>query len=328
VAEDRIGLFFALGDDPELVAFAEDAGYHSAWAAEGQGKSAFGKLERWAVATDRIRLATGIVNVFSRTPAMLASDLATLDAHSDGRAVLGLGVAHPGVVETFHGVPFERPLPRLKEYVELVRRYLAGEASGYDGEFYSPERTSFWGAFEPVRGSVPIYNAALGPSNLRLTGRVADGWFPNLYPKGGIERGRELIREGAEAVGRDPADVTVAPCLLAAVDDDPAVARDAVADHVVTYMRDVPGYYDQRLAEMGFEEEVSVVMDAPSSAVARDRIPADLLEAVAVWGTEETARERLDGFRNAGVDLPVIRVPSSFDRAATERVIRTLEPGR
>jgi hypothetical protein len=79
---------------------------------------------------------------------------------------------------------------------------------------------------------------------------------------------------------------------------------------------------------MGFEEEVSVVMDAPSSAVARDRIPADLLEAVAVWGTEETARERLDGFRNAGVDLPVIRVPSSFDRTATERVIRTLEPGR
>jgi len=85
------------------------AWYESAWAAEGQGKSAFGKLERWAVHTERIGLATGIVNVFSRTPAAIAQAVATLDAHSGGRAVLGLGVAHPGVVEGFHGAEFERP---------------------------------------------------------------------------------------------------------------------------------------------------------------------------------------------------------------------------
>ncbi|OYR83036.1 LLM class flavin-dependent oxidoreductase, partial [Halorubrum ezzemoulense] len=109
---DRIGVLFALRDEPDLVVRAEELGYESAWAAEGQGKSAFGKLERWAVHTDRIGLATGIVNVFSRTPAAIAQAAATLDAHSAGRAILGLGVAHPGVVEGFHGADFDRPLPR------------------------------------------------------------------------------------------------------------------------------------------------------------------------------------------------------------------------
>ena len=114
---ERTGVLFSLRDDPGLVARAEALGYDSAWAAEGQGKTAFGKLERWAAHTEDIGLATGIVNVFSRTPAALAAATATLDRHSGGRAILGLGVAHPGVVETFHGVEFDRPLARMREYV-------------------------------------------------------------------------------------------------------------------------------------------------------------------------------------------------------------------
>ncbi|WP_048078494.1 LLM class flavin-dependent oxidoreductase, partial [Halorubrum sp. AJ67] len=94
---DRIGVLFALRDEPELVARAEGLGYESAWAAEGQGKSAFGKLERWAVHTDRIRLATGIVNVFSRTPAAIAQAAATLDAHSGGGRSSRGGKAHTGI---------------------------------------------------------------------------------------------------------------------------------------------------------------------------------------------------------------------------------------
>ena len=180
---DRIGVLLSLRDDLDLVRRAERLGYESIWAAEGQGRTAFGKLERWATATDRIGLASGIVNVYSRTPATLAQAAATLDAHSGGRAILGLGVAHPGVVEGFHGTEFDRPLARMAEYVALVRRYLRGDADGFDGEFYTPDQTRFWDAFGPERAEIPIYNAALGEDNITLTGEHADGWLPNLYPR-------------------------------------------------------------------------------------------------------------------------------------------------
>jgi len=201
------------------------AWYESAWAAEGQGKSAFGKLERWAVHTERIGLATGIVNVFSRTPAAIAQAVATLDAHSGGRAVLGLGVAHPGVVEGFHGAEFERPLPRMAEYIELVRRYLRGDPEGYDGEFFSPSRTAFWEAFAPERASIPIYNGALGPGNVRLTGQFADGWVPNLYPDSQFKEAKGWLADGAARGDRDPASIDVAMYVLTAVDEDPERAR-------------------------------------------------------------------------------------------------------
>ncbi|AKU09636.1 MULTISPECIES: LLM class flavin-dependent oxidoreductase [Haloferax] len=319
---DRTAVLFALRDDPSLVVRAEELGYESAWAAEGQGKTAFGKLERWAVHTDEIGLATGIVNVFSRTPAALAAAAATLDDHSDGRAILGLGVAHPGVVETFHGVPFDRPLSRLHEYVELVRRYLRGDADSFDGEFFSPERTSFWDAFEPVREEIPIYNGALGPANVRLTGQVADGWLPNLYPRPQFEEALEWLDTGAARTGRDRSDVDVAMYVLTAVHDDPDEARRAAAEHVAYYLRDVPGYYDRAAEQAGFGDEVEAVRAAPTTEAGARELSADFLDLVALVGTPDDVRGRLAELREMGVDLPVVRAPAGVDR---EWVARTLE---
>jgi alkanesulfonate monooxygenase SsuD/methylene tetrahydromethanopterin reductase-like flavin-dependent oxidoreductase (luciferase family) len=323
---DRTGVLFALRDEPDLVVRAEELGYESAWAAEGQGKTAFGKLEQWATRTTDIGLATGIVNVFSRTPAAVAAAAATLDDHSDGRAILGLGVAHPGVVEGFHGVEFDRPLARLDEYVELIRRYLRGEAQGFDGEFYSPGRTSFRDAFEPVREEIPIYNGALGPGNVRLTGEVADGWLPNLYPRSRFTDAREWLAAGAERAGRDPGDVDVAMYVLASVHEDPERARDAAAHHVAYYLRDVPGYYGRVAANAGLGDEVEAVRDAPTTAAAAERVSAALLDLVAVVGTPETARERLADIREMGVDLPVVRAPAGTERAWVERTLETFAP--
>jgi alkanesulfonate monooxygenase SsuD/methylene tetrahydromethanopterin reductase-like flavin-dependent oxidoreductase (luciferase family) len=323
---DRTAVLFALRDDPELVGRAEDLGYESAWAAEGQGKTAFGKLERWAAHTTDIGLATGIVNVFGRTPATLAAATATLDDHSGGRAILGLGVAHPGVVETFHGVPFDRPLARLHEYVELVRRYLRGDASSFDGDFFAPERTSFWDAFEPVRDRVPIYNGALGPANVRLTGQVADGWVPNLYPRGRFEDAREWLRTGAERADRDVSDVDVAMYVLTSVHEDPDVARRAAAEHVAYYLRDVPGYYGRVAEEAGLEDEVAAVRAASSTEAAADRVSDAFLDRVALVGTPETARDRLAEVRAMGVDLPVVRAPGGVDAAWVRRTLETFAP--
>ncbi|MFK5605878.1 LLM class flavin-dependent oxidoreductase [Haloferax volcanii] len=319
---DRTAVLFALRDDPSLVVRAEELGYESAWAAEGQGKTAFGKLERWAVHTEEIGLATGIVNVFSRTPAALAAAAATLDDHSDGRAILGLGVAHPGVVEAFHGVPFDRPLSRLHEYVELVRRYLRGDADSFGGEFFSPERTSFWDAFEPVREEIPVYNGALGPANVRLTGQVADGWLPNLYPRPQFEAALEWLDTGAARAGRDPSDVDVAMYVLTAVHDDPDEARRAAAEHVAYYLRDVPGYYDRAAEQAGFADEVEAVRAAPTTEVGARELSAEFLDLVALVGTPDDVRGRLVELREMGVDLPVVRAPAGVDR---EWVARTLE---
>lgn len=322
----RTGVLFATRDDLELVREAERLGFESVWAAEGQGATAFGRLERWATATDEIGLATGIVNPFARTPAATAQAVATLDAHSDGRAVLGLGVAHPGVVESFHGVDFDRPIPRLAEYVRLVRRYLEGDPSSFDGEFFAPDRTSFWEAFEPRRTDVPIYNAALGPTNVRMTGELADGWLPNLYPREEFERARGWLETGLERAGRDRDDVDVAMYVLVSVDDDPAVARAAAASHVATYFRDVPGYYDRVAAEAGFEGMVDRIRAAPTTEAAADAVADDFLDRVAVTGDESTVRARLDELREAGVELPIVRAPTGTDRNAVESMLRTVMP--
>lgn len=323
---DRTAVLFALRDDPSLVVRAEDLGYESVWAAEGQGKTAFGKLERWAVHTDSVGLATGIVNVFGRTPATLAAAAATLDEHSDGRAILGLGVAHPGVVETFHGLPFERPLPRLHEYVELVRRYLCGNASSFKGEFYSPERTSFWDAFEPVREEIPIYNGALGPSNVRLTGQIADGWVPNLYPSDRFEDAKSWLRTGAERAERDVSDIDVAMYVLTSVHEDPTIARRAAAEHVASYLRDVPGYYGRVAAEVGLEDDVTAVRDAPTAEAGAEEVSDAFLDRVAIIGTPAAARDSLEAIREMGVDLPVVRAPGGVDAAWIERTLETFAP--
>jgi len=324
--DERVGVLFSLRDDPDLVVRAERLGYESVWAAEGQGRSAFGKLERWATHTDEVGLATGIVNVFSRTPAALAQAVATLDAHSGGRAILGLGVAHPGVVEEFHGADFERPLARMAEYVELLRRYLRGDASGFHGDVYSPARTSFWEAFEPERAEVPIYNGALGPANVRLTGQYADGWLPNLYPESQFTEALDWLAEGAERADRDPSEVDVAMYVLTAVHDDSEVARRAAAEHVAYYVRDIPGYYARVAEEAGFADDVEAIRAAPSTEAGAAEVSDGLLDRVALAGTPDAVRDQLAELRAAGVDLPIVRAPAGTDREWVERTLETFAP--
>jgi len=324
--DERVGVLFSLQDDPALVRRAEELGYESVWSAEGQGKSAFGKLERWATHTDEIGLATGIVNVFSRTPAALAQAAATLDEHSEGRVILGLGVAHPGVVEAFHGAEFERPLARMAEYIELVRRYLRGEVDSFEGDFLSPDRTSFWEAFEPERAEIPIYNGALGPDNVRLTGEYADGWLPNLYPDSQFAAATEWLAEGARCAGRDPDDIDVAMYVLTAVHDDPVRARQAAAEHVAYYMRDIPGYYERVARNAGFGADVDAVRAAPTTEAGAEELSDDFLDRVVIAGTPANAREELSSLREIGVDLPIVRAPAATDREWAERTLATFAP--
>jgi alkanesulfonate monooxygenase SsuD/methylene tetrahydromethanopterin reductase-like flavin-dependent oxidoreductase (luciferase family) len=323
----RTGISFGLQDDLDLVRRAERLGYDSVWTGEGQGKTAFGKLERWATVTDEVGLGASIVNVFSRSPATVAQSAATLDAHSGGRAMLGLGVAHPGVVEEFHGMEFDRPLARMAEYITLIRRYLAGTAGPFDGEFFSPERTRFWDAFEPERAEIPVYNAALGPDNVRLTGEYADGWIPYLYPEDRFEEARGWLAEGAARAGRDPDDLTVVMYLLTSVDDDPAAARRAAAHHVVQYVRgSIPGYYERVARESGYEDDVEAARLADTDEAAAEALSDEFVESVSLVGTAAQVRSQLADLRDAGLDVPILRPPMTGGRAAIERTMEALAP--
>ena len=323
---ERTGVLFSTRDDLELVTRAEELGYESVWTAEGQGKTAFGKLERWATVTSEISLATGIVNIFARTPASTAQSIATLDAHTDGRAILGLGVAHPGVIEAFHGVTFDRPLSRLDEYVELVRRYLRGDTTPFDGEYYTPTRTRFWDAFEPVRSEVPIYNAALGPGNVRLTGAKFDGWLPNLYPIDRFQDALGWLETGADRTGRSVDDIDVAMYVLIAIDDDPDVARDKAREHIAYYLRDIPGYYGRVAAMAGFEDEVERAEQAASTADAAATLSDDFVDLMSVTGTPDDIESGMQELRDTGVELPVVRAPIGAETADIERMLSVCAP--
>ena len=326
VTSKRTALSIGLLDDLNVVREAEELGYESIWTGEGQGKTAFGKLERWATATDSIGLGASIVNVYSRTPAALAQSVATLDEHSGGRASLGLGVAHPGVVEDFHGVPFERPLPRMAEYITLVRRYLAGVAEPFEGEFFSPERTRFWDAFEPVRADVPIYNAALGPANVRLTGEYADGWIPYLYPIARFREAQGWLREGAERAGPSVEDIDVAMYLLTSVAEDTDEAYRAAAHHVVQYLRHILGYYEGIAREAGYGDEVDAAQAADSDEAAIEQLSEGFVESVGVVGTAAEVRAQLAELRDAGLDLPIVRAPMSADEGGLRETMAALAP--
>ncbi len=323
---DRVGVYFSLQDDLELVKQAEEFGYESVWAAEGQGKTAFGKLERWAAHTDSIKLATGIVNIFSRTPATIAQAVATLDSHSNGRAILGLGVAHPGVVEEFHGTEFERPLARMAEYIDLIRCYLRGEPGEFSGTFYSPTRTEFWNAFEPVRDSIPIYNGALGPANVRLTGQYADGWLPNLYPESQLEQAMNWLQTGAARNGRGIDDIDVAMYVLTAVHENSNVARQKVGEHVAYYLREIPGYYDRVASESGFDSDVTAVRQAESIEAGAKQLSDPFLDRLAIYGTQREVRNQLDELRDFGIDLPIVRPPAGTERDWAERTLEAFAP--
>ncbi|MFB6310822.1 MAG: LLM class flavin-dependent oxidoreductase [Salinirussus sp.] len=318
----RVGLFLATRDSTNLISRAESMGFDSVWAGEGQGKSAFGKLERWAAATESINLATGIVNVFSRSPAALAQSIATLDDHSCGRAILGLGVAHPGVVESFHGMAFDRPLARMAEYIDLVRRYLRGRAESFEGDFFSPSRTSFWDAFEPERAEIPIYNAALGSSNVRLTGAKADGWLPNFYPLDQFDTAQSWLAAGAERADRDVAAIDVAMYIPAAVHEDEDAARTAAAEHIAYYCREIPGYYDRVAANAGFEGDIAAIRGADSQAKAVAEVSPEFIEAIALVGNISEVAEELESLRASGVDLPIIRAPAGTDEAWLDRAMQ------
>lgn len=325
-----LGLILYPGDDRteweaqiRAVQIADDLGVDSIWVPEAWGRDAFPLLTELAVKTTRVKLGTAIVNVYSRGPALMAMTTATIDEIAGGRLILGIGTSGANVIEHWHGLPFDRPLDRLREYVEIIRAILRGDRVRYEGEIFRLER-GFQLTFRPVRADVPIVIAAISPRSIRQTGAIADAIMPTFWPREQLGALRAQLAEGAAEVGRSADAIWIAPMIHSAIDADPDAAKTRLRAQIAFYIGRMGVYYRQMLSRNGYPEEVAAVLaawDRRDKAGAEAAVSDRLVEATCIFGPPEHAARQLAAFRAAGADLPLTELPSGSDR----EVQRTLE---
>lgn len=300
------------GDD--TVAFVQEAerlGVHSVWTAEAWGTDALTPLAFLAGKTSTIKLGSGIVQVGARTPAMTAMSAMSMQALSNGRFLLGLGTSGPQVMEGWHGVRFRSPLQRTRETIEIVRMITSGEKLAYDGTIYKlplpdgPGR-SIRVAARPVE--VPIYIAALGPANLRMTGELADGWVGTSFMPESAGVFLDELRAGAESAGRslDDLDLQV-PASVEFTDDIEEAAKRHARGYGFTFgamgSRD-QNFYLNAFVRQGFGDvakEIQQLWLDGERERARDLVPTEIGMKTNLLGTPETIAYRLRAYRDAGI---------------------------
>lgn len=309
------------------VQVAEDLGVESVWVAEAWGRDAFSMLTQLALATKKVRLGTAIVNVFSRTPAVLAMSFGTLDELSGGRAIIGLGSSGANVIEHWHGVPFTKPATRLREYVQIIDMIMRRRRLMYDGEIFKLGR-GFTMQFAPVRDHIPTYIASITPKSMAQTGEIADGWIPIYWPKDKIREGVETVMEGAKKAGKARAEITVAPSIVLQVTDagSEAQIRMQARAPIAFYVGRMGTFYYEMLERHGFEAEVAKIKEGwaardPKAAAAG--VSDRMLDQTAIVGPLERCAEELEARRALGVDVPLIGMPGR-DAAEMARVLQAL----
>jgi F420-dependent oxidoreductase-like protein len=313
----------------ELAITADRSGYDTIWAAEGYTLDAVSMLGWLCAHTTHARLATGIINVFSRSAALIGQSAAALDQLSGGRFALGLGTSGPQVVEGWFGMPFERPLQRLRETIEIVRTVVAREPLRHSGPVLRAEG-GLRLVNHPLRQAVPIYLAALSPAGVRLAGEIADGWLPAFFAPAAAAAIVPQLERGLSAAGRHRREVRVCAYVTAVVDADIQRARDAARAQLALYLggmgsRDV-NFYADLFARYGYVEETRAVQERYLAGDRRGAFVAvtdAMIDAVSAVGPAGRCREKLAELEAAGVDEVALVVQWSGDPLAT---IRELAP--
>jgi F420-dependent oxidoreductase-like protein len=311
----------------ELTRQAEAVGYDSVWVPEAYGTDAISILGALAAVTNRIRIGTSIVNVFSRTPALLAQTAATLDLISRGRFVLGLGTSGHQVITGWHGVPFERPVVRMRETVTIVRQVLRRERLEFHGEVFDLNQGLKILA-HPLRTTVPIFLATLTPAGLRLTGEVADGWIPTLFSPDHFDIFRRELEAGAAKSGRSLDSLEIAPHVPVMIDEDRGRARDALKPWAALYIGGMgsrqKNFYKELVARYGYAQQARAIQEMYLGGKRMEAIrsvPDSLMDSISIAGPAGYVQERLQAWGEAGVTLLLADVEG---KTQTDR-LRTLE---
>jgi alkanesulfonate monooxygenase SsuD/methylene tetrahydromethanopterin reductase-like flavin-dependent oxidoreductase (luciferase family) len=307
-----------------VAARAEQLGYDAFYLAEGWGHDAGVLLAEVAVRTSRIRLGTGVLNVWGRSPATIAMLATSLHQVSGGRFVLGLGAGSPQLAEGLHDVAFTAPVTRLRTVVEQVRRLL-------DGERLTP---SFPGGHRALRlatdpaPEIPIHLAALGPAAVRLAGELADGWCPFLLPCSALGERIRILEEGAAPSPQDRPLPQICPSVPVAVSADHDSARRIASWWVAFYLTSMGPLYRRTLRNLGQGSAVDDVVAAnPTHRTAEVPTSAEvLLDELTVWGDAASARQRLGRWYAAGADTPILTLPPNRPLDELDHMLESLRP--
>jgi coenzyme F420-dependent oxidoreductase len=325
-----VDLLLSVGDHSSLdsvaeqVTDAEDMGFDRVSLGETTGWNAVTTLTAIGERTSSIGLSNDVFSPYSRSPALLGQTAAALQEVTDGRYRLGLGPSSPALVESWHGESFERPLRRLRETIEIVRRVLSGERVSYSGEVFDLDGLALGCPAPEPEPSIDL--AVLGPKATELTGRFADGWVPQLFTPDGLRDRLDDLERSAELGDRDANDVRVSPILRCWAMEDGEAAREQVRESIAFLIGAYGPYYRQSIAEQGFEGVASAIREA-WEAGERDRmaeeLPDDLLEDLVAAGTPEEVRRTIERF---GAIEGVDAVRTGFlTRGEIEDQYRTME---
>jgi F420-dependent oxidoreductase-like protein len=309
--------YFSSGDQireaVDLARGAQDLGFECAWVAEAYGSDAPTVLAAIAASTTSIDIGSAVMQIPARTPAMTAMTAATLDGMSNGRFRLGLGVSGPQVSEGWHGVRYGDPIGRTEEYVAIVRQAIARQRVQFAGEHFTlplpdgPGKTLMLG-MSPHRRSLPVYLAAVGPKNLALAGRIADGWHAIFFDPWTGAAQVQVLRDAASASGRDPEAIDCAATVAAATGPDPVSAADAVRPNAALYVGGMgstkTNFYHRIASDMGYREaadEVQRLFLSRRYDEAAAAVPVEFLTRTSLLGTPDDMATTLEAFRAAGI---------------------------
>lgn len=322
----RLGLnlgYWGAGNDADNLALAREAdrlGYSVVWAAEAYGSDAATVLAWVAAQTQRIDVGSAVFQIPGRTPANTAMTAATLDTLSGGRFRLGLGVSGPQVSEGWHGVRFDRPLRRTREYIDIVRMALARQRVSYAGEFFTLPLPDGPGkaltlTVHPVRESIPIYLAAVGPKNLELAGEIADGWLAILFDPGFAPELLASVESGRRKVGKDLTGFDVVPTVPVVMGKDPQACADPVRAYCALYIGGMgsreKNFYNALAVRMGYDEAAATIQDrylGKDYAGAAAAVPFEFVDRTSLIGPPERIAERLHAYAEAGTTTLTIAV--------------------
>ena len=323
----RLGLIMGMGNDwrksLETIKIAEQLGYEMVVTGEAWGPSAIPWLTAIALNTSTIQIGSSILNCFSRSPAAIAQEFATMEVLSQGRMILGLGSSGEFVIEHFHGIPYRKPLNRLREYVEIFNLLISGEQLHYSGKLFQMNR-GFQLAFERLRDHIPVYIAAINPKSIRQTGEIADGIYPIHWPKERFPDLHKTLQAATIDAGRLGDKIIIAPqtrvTILDGTNDEAKWMSARQPLH--HYINRMGRFYWEMLERNGFEAEVAASRDAWAQRDldgALNAISRHMVRSTHVIGTLDEVREQLYERADLGADIQIL---SGLDGVAED--VRTI----
>jgi F420-dependent oxidoreductase-like protein len=337
----KLGLstgYWSAGPPPGVeaqVAEAERLGFESMWTSEAYGSDALSPLAWWGSRTERLKLGTAIFQISARTPAATAMAAMTLDHLSGGRAIVGLGVSGPQVVEGWYGQPYPRPLARTREYVEVMRRIIAREGPiTFDGEFYPLPAASGSGlgkalksTIHPVRPDIPIYLGAEGPKNVALAAEICDGWLPIFFAPRDDAFYQTALAEGFGRPGarRELADFEIAAMVPVIPNPDVEAAADMVRPTLALYIGGMGArgrnFHEDVFVRMGYEAECETIQELYLAGKKQEAIAAvrtAMVEDTALVGEPAKIKDDLARWEETVVTTLLIQGPPELLRMMAE----------